>query len=74
MAVYYYGDWLNGIEADCKHMKASLTSGQVRNGIVTCRWHGWRYDLKTGRCSTNDGFKLMTYRVEIVDEDVYLIL
>ena len=63
---------LYAIEADCKHMKASLATGRVVNGTVTCRWHGWKYDLATGACLTNDRFALKTYRVELVDDTVYV--
>jgi nitrite reductase/ring-hydroxylating ferredoxin subunit len=74
VAVYNDRGQLYGLETDCKHMKASLTSGQVKKGVVTCPWHGWRYDLTTGQCLTNDGFRLKIYRVEVADKDVYLIL
>ncbi|HWR83384.1 MAG TPA: Rieske 2Fe-2S domain-containing protein [Candidatus Deferrimicrobium sp.] len=72
VAVYNDGGRFYGIEADCKHMKASLATGQVEHGIVTCRWHGWRYDLKTGLCLNNTRFRLKTYRVDVVGQDVYV--
>ena len=74
VAVYNDGVQLFGIEANCKHMRASLTAGKVEDGVVICNWHGWRYDLKTGQCMTNTAFKLKTYTVEIRNGDVYLIL
>ncbi len=60
------------IEGDCKHMKASLANGRIADGVVTCTWHGWRYDLATGECLTTPGFRLKTYPVEIVDDDIYV--
>jgi nitrite reductase/ring-hydroxylating ferredoxin subunit len=55
-------------------MKASLQKGQVKNEIVTCPWHHWQYDLKTGQCLTVDKFKLKTYQVEVEGDEVYIIL
>ena len=55
-------------------MKASLAKGAVQDGILTCSWHGWRYDLRTGECLTRPGTKLKRYDVEVTDEDVFVLL
>jgi len=68
------GGTLYAIEGDCKHMKASLAGGLFQHGTVTCSWHGWQYDLSTGECLTNEGFRLKTYATEVVDNDIYVIL
>lgn len=65
---------LFAIEADCKHMKASLATGKFAAGVITCRWHGWQYDLATGVCLTNDVFKLKTYKVDVDDGYVYVTI
>jgi len=74
IAVFNVDGKLYGIESDCKHMKASLQKGKVQNDIVTCPWHHWQYDIRTGQCLTVDKFKLKTYPVEIDGDDVYIIL
>lgn len=63
-----------GIQSECAHMRASLAQGGVKDGVLTCNWHGWQYDLKTGECLTNPGFKLKQYPVEIEDGTIYLRL
>ena len=65
---------LFGIESDCKHMRASLAKGKITDGIVTCPWHGWKYDLKTGNCLTVDKFQLKKYEIEIEDDQIFLLL
>lgn len=74
IAVFNVDGKLYGLESDCKHMKASLQKGRVQNEIVTCPWHHWQYEIKTGRCLTVDKFQLKTYAVEVEGDDVYLIL
>jgi len=74
VAVFNDGGEIFAIEADCKHMKASLATGQVSEGVVTCRWHGWQYDLKSGQCLTVSGMKLKKYEIEITDGDVYVLM
>jgi len=73
-AVIRIGEELHGIEDDCKHMCASLAKGAVRDGVITCPWRGWRYDVESGQCLTDDKFKLRKYEVEVDQGDVYLII
>ncbi len=74
VAVFNDAGEIIAIEADCKHMKASLATGSVNNGIITCRWHGWKYDLRSGNCLTVTGMKLKRYEVEIADGEVYVLI
>ena len=61
------------IEADCKHMKAPLTTGDAKDGIITCKWHQWKYELHTGKCLTHPGMDLRKFEIEIEDDDLYVI-
>lgn len=36
----------------CPHAGAALAEGHVSDGEVSCPWHGWRFDLRTGVCKT----------------------
>ena len=63
---------LYGIESDCKHMRASLATGSIADGVVTCKWHGWKYDLRTGKCLTVDRVKLKRFDVVVQDGDVFI--
>lgn len=42
-------------------------------GVLRCPWHGWEFDLETGRHLTDDT-KLKGYEVEWDEEGVYLLL
>ena len=33
----------------CPHMGLSLAKGKIEAGVVTCPWHGSRFDLCSGR-------------------------
>ena len=72
VAVFNVDGELFGIESDCKHMKASLQKGKVEGLVVTCPWHSWKYDLKTGQCLTVDKFKLRTYLVKVENGDIFV--
>lgn len=74
IAVFNYEGKLYGIEADCRHMRASLATGKIENGILTCKWHSWKYRLDSGECITNKVNKLKRYEVLIEGDDIFLKL
>ena len=48
LALLREGDRFIAVADACPHMGASLADGRVEDGVVTCPWHGWRYDLGSG--------------------------
>jgi nitrite reductase/ring-hydroxylating ferredoxin subunit len=36
-------------QAFCPHLEGPLFQGSVADGCVTCPWHFWRFDLRTGQ-------------------------
>jgi nitrite reductase (NADH) small subunit len=56
-----YAVWLVGAEEvyvldnDCQHLGGPLADGLVTDGCVVCPWHGWAYELATGRRRTAFG-------------------
>jgi nitrite reductase (NADH) small subunit len=54
----------------CAHAQGPLGEGSCEGGKVTCPWHGWQYDCKTGVCEGNPDVKLTVYEVKVEGEDV----
>src|SRR3981189_2386655 len=54
------------------HMGYPLTRGRVRNGVLTCDWHGWSYDMRGGGCFTGGCDDLDTFPVEVRDGGIYI--
>jgi nitrite reductase/ring-hydroxylating ferredoxin subunit len=50
MALFVIGDEVSALQAFCPHLEAPLFQGSVANGAVTCPWHRWRFDLRSGAC------------------------
>lgn len=40
--------------------------------IITCPWHGWRFDVKTGENVQDDRYQAPTYDVEVRDGDIFV--
>ena len=48
IAVFQVGGVYSAIYDTCPHMGASLSTGYVENGGVTCPWHAWRFCVASG--------------------------
>jgi nitrite reductase (NADH) small subunit len=67
IAVFHYRGQYFAIDDVCPHMGASLGSGYVENGIVTCPWHAWRFRLSDGAWADSPRIKIGCYPVRVQD-------
>lgn len=44
------GDALHVLDDRCPHEGYPLSQGEVRDGVLTCCWHNWKFDLASGDC------------------------
>lgn len=62
------------IDNACPHADGSLSSGEVTGDVVTCPWHYWEIDLRTGVCTHSDMARVRRYDCEIRDGAVWVDL
>ena len=48
VALFRLTDDFYAIDNLCLHRGGPLCDGQIVNDVVTCPWHGWSYEIKTG--------------------------
>ena len=58
----------------CLHLKGPLGEGSVDDHVLTCPWHGWQYDLRTGENEFDRAIQLQTYEVRVEDGEVKVAL
>ena len=58
------------VDNACAHMQGPLGEGSCKEEKVTCPWHRWTYDLKTGKNTFSQDIKLNVYEVKIKGEEV----
>lgn len=57
----------------CRHEGGPLSAGVLRDDTVTCPWHGWTYNVRTGKAIVPPiGIRIPTYAVRIAGEDVFV--
>lgn len=58
----------------CTHAGASLADGKLDGSIITCDWHGAKFDCKTGKLSAFPAKikDLNSYKVVVESDNVFL--
>ncbi len=57
----------------CRHEGGPLSAGVLIGHTVTCPWHGWTYDIQTGKSIVPPiGLHIPIYAVRIYDEAIYI--
>ncbi len=65
MSVARIGERFFAVNSICPHMGGPLSCGKVENGHIQCPWHGWTFDLATGK--SPNGHRIDHYRVAVED-------
>jgi nitrite reductase/ring-hydroxylating ferredoxin subunit len=58
------------IDGICPHQGGPLAEGPVEGSIVTCPWHGWQFDVKTGQSTLGTSLRQETFEVKVEDGQV----
>jgi nitrite reductase (NADH) small subunit len=65
-AVYALGD-------TCAHQGGPLSAGKLTGARLACPWHGFLYDVRTGRCAfPGRGQAVPSYRARVDGRDVWV--
>ena len=57
-------------QGDCIHLHGPLAEGSLDGCVLTCPWHGWQYDVRTGENEFDRAIQLRTYDVEVSEGEI----
>ncbi len=60
------------INNTCLHRGGPLGQGELEGNVVTCPWHGWQYDVTSGKVAVNPSVGVQTYPIEVRGEDLFV--
>jgi len=55
----------------CAHKGGPLNEGMFEKYLVTCPWHGWKYDVRTGNPPHEGGDSVDCYNVTVIGYKLY---
>jgi nitrite reductase (NADH) small subunit len=60
------------VDGVCPHRGGPLAEGAVAGGVVTCPWHGWKVDLRSGACVAPAGKSVACFATREEGGDVFV--
>ena len=63
IAIFRVGDDFYALDNACPHKGGPLGEGAVAGTVVTCPWHGFTVDLRTGHCPQSRLLRVRTFTV-----------
>ena len=70
IALYNVGGKIYATDNTCLHEGGPLGEGTLEGEVVSCPWHLWEYNVRTGQNVGDDSLKLATYPVEVEGADI----
>jgi nitrite reductase/ring-hydroxylating ferredoxin subunit len=61
-------------QGECLHLKGPLGDGRLRNCVISCPWHGWQYDVRTGENEFDRAIVLEIFDIVVEDGEVKIAL
>lgn len=70
VALFRLGDEFYALDNMCLHRGGPLCEGPIEDNVVTCPWHGWSYEIKTGTMVQDPRVGVSKHDVRIVGDEV----
>jgi nitrite reductase (NADH) small subunit len=74
IALFRVGDEFFALDGVCPHAGGPLGKGRLDGCVVTCPWHGWQFDVRTGTHCLTAHIRHASFPVTIAGEDVLVEL
>ena len=65
VALFNLEGTIYAIDNMCQHAGGPLGEGKIKEDVVICPWHGYRYNIKTGHQLKNPDMSVACYQVKV---------
>jgi len=72
IALANVGGQFHAINNSCLHRGGPLGGGVLEGQVVTCPWHGWQFDVISGKVMQNPAVGVDCYALEVRGEDIFV--
>ena len=69
-AIFNVAGTISAIDGICPHQGGPLAEGMVEGTVVTCPWHGWQFDLRSGDAAQRFAGQAGGFEVKVEGRDV----
>ncbi len=72
VAIFNVDGDFHALDGVCPHQGGPLGKGQLEGQIVTCPWHGWQFDVRSGQHQINPTLRQPRFGVHVADERIMI--
>lgn len=73
LALFNIGGTFYAVDNRCTHVGGPLGEGEVEGTVVTCPWHGSRFDVTTGQVVAPPARRpVATFSAKVVKDEVFV--
>ena len=72
VALFNVDGEFHALDGICPHQGGPLGKGALTGCIVTCPWHGWQYDVRTGRHTTIASLEHPRFELKIEGDEILI--
>ena len=72
IAVYNINRKYYAISDTCAHKGGPLSQGTLKEDVVTCFWHGWKYNVRTGKSPHKRGDSVNDFVTKVIGNKLYI--
>jgi len=72
IAIVSTPDGLFAVDAVCPHAGGPLGDGHLDGCVLTCPWHGWTYDVRSGVSELDEAVSVRTWACQVRGDGVYV--
>jgi len=65
---------VSAIDGICPHQGGPLADGPIEGGCVVCPWHGWPFDVVTGKTTLNSRIRQQVFEVKVEGDEVLVLV
>jgi nitrite reductase/ring-hydroxylating ferredoxin subunit len=65
IALYHTASGFHATDNTCPHRGGPLAEGDLIGEEITCPWHLWGFDVKTGLCAGNREIAVATHELRV---------
>ncbi|HET9096661.1 MAG TPA: Rieske 2Fe-2S domain-containing protein [Candidatus Baltobacteraceae bacterium] len=72
VAVFNIDGAFYAIENACPHQGGPLADGWLEGPLVTCPWHGWCFDLRSGKMTLGEFARVPRFELQVRAGELYV--
>ena len=72
MAVFNVDGRFYALENSCPHQGGPIADGWLEREVITCPWHAWCFNVRTGRMTLGDFAIVPRFATRVADGAIWV--